>query len=162
MQLNLLLYDTAAEEITSGQSNLTRGCIAAADGRFIRIRQNGRAHWRNLANTIELVLPSATPIHPKWQIDRLSHDRVSSGMPGNVLYPNNCPLQWGSEPTQVNNANGSVVFEQFTSEFRRTYRGMTFLSKSLFRIWVPWIHPTQHPKMTSRSVQPFLGDRLYK
>jgi len=63
MQLNLLLYDTAAEEITSGQSNLTRGCIAAADGRFIRIRQNGRAHWRNLANTIERVLHSATRVH---------------------------------------------------------------------------------------------------
>jgi len=33
-----------------------------------------RAHWRHLANTIELVLPSAYPSpQPKWQIDRFSH-----------------------------------------------------------------------------------------
>ena len=44
---------------------LTKGRIAAADGRFNRIRQVApmcppmRAHWRHLANMIELVLPSA-------------------------------------------------------------------------------------------------------
>jgi len=38
--------------------------MVAADGRFNRIRQvapmcrSMRAHWRHLANTIELVLPS--------------------------------------------------------------------------------------------------------
>ena len=47
--------------ITSGQTNLTLGCIAAANGWFNRIRQvapmchHRRVHWRNLANTIELV-----------------------------------------------------------------------------------------------------------
>jgi len=47
-----------------------------------------RAHWRHLANTIELVLPSAH-LSPKTkrQIDRFSHfctghSRVSLGMPG--------------------------------------------------------------------------------
>ena len=34
---------------------------------------HGRAHWRHLANTIELVLPSAHPSpQPKGQIDRFS------------------------------------------------------------------------------------------
>jgi len=43
---------------------LTKGRIASADGQFNRIRQVApmyppvRAHWRHLANTIELVLPS--------------------------------------------------------------------------------------------------------
>jgi len=33
-----------------------------------------RAHWRHLANTIELVLPSAySSPQPKWQIDRFGH-----------------------------------------------------------------------------------------
>ena len=41
--------------------------MAAADGRFSRIRQVApmcppmRAHWCHLANTIELVLPSVHP-----------------------------------------------------------------------------------------------------
>jgi len=60
-----------------------------------------RAHWRHLANTIELVLPFAHPSpQPKWQIDQLSHfctvhGTVSSGIPGHVLSPNNCPFAWG-------------------------------------------------------------------
>jgi len=45
---------------------LTYDRIAAEDGRCNRIRQmatmpTGSAHWRHLANTIELVLPSAHP-----------------------------------------------------------------------------------------------------
>jgi len=66
--------------VTSGQSNLTLGHIVAADGRFSCIRQvspicpHMRAHWRHLANMIELLLPSAhqSP-QPKRQIDRFSH-----------------------------------------------------------------------------------------
>ena len=44
--------------------------VVIAEGRFKRIRQVAqmsppmRAHWRNLANTIELVLPSAHPTDP--------------------------------------------------------------------------------------------------
>jgi len=59
--------------VTSGQSNLTHDRIAAADGRFNRIRQVAPmcplmwAHWRHLANTIELVLSSA---HPSPQTKR--------------------------------------------------------------------------------------------
>jgi len=53
--------------------------MAAVDGWFSRIRQVAamcppmRAHWRHLANTIELVHPSAhlSPQH-KQQIDRFS------------------------------------------------------------------------------------------
>ena len=52
---------------TSGQSNFTWDHIAATDGWFNRIRQVAPTcltmweHWRHLANTIELVLPSAHP-----------------------------------------------------------------------------------------------------
>jgi len=97
-----------------------------------------REHWRNLANTIELVLvlPSANPSPQlKRQIDRFSHfctvhSRVSSGMRRHALFPNNCPLAWGWAPSnicflgpvRVNNPNGtsigSAVFAQFTSECR--------------------------------------------
>ena len=66
---------------TSGQNKFTYGCIAAADGRFNRIRQMApmcppmRAHRRQLANTIEFVLLSALVVspQPKRQIDRFSH-----------------------------------------------------------------------------------------
>jgi len=52
---------------TSGQSNLTEDRIAATDARLNRIHQVVPmcppvwAHWRHLANTMELVRPSAHP-----------------------------------------------------------------------------------------------------
>ena len=59
--------------------------MAAADGQFSRIRQIApmcrpmRAHCCHLANTIELVLPSAHPSSQrKRQIDRFSHFLHSS------------------------------------------------------------------------------------
>jgi len=126
--------------IISGQSNLTYGHISAADGRFSRIHRvvpmspPMRALWRHLANTIELVLPSAhlSP-QPKRQIDWFSHlctahGRVSSGMPGHVLSPNNCPFAWGiwapSNNICFHNSNGisigSAVFLGFTAEWPYT------------------------------------------
>jgi len=84
-----------------------------------------RAHWRLLANTTELVLPSAHPIpQPKRQIDRFSrfctvHVRVSSRACRGMPFP------WGDlDPmvpwrTRVLNPNGisigSAVFAGFTS-----------------------------------------------
>jgi len=83
-----------------------------------------RAHWRHLANTIELLLPSAHPsLQLKRQIDRFSHSyaahgRVLSGMLGHVISPNNCPIAWGSGPqlihaslglTRVHNSNGIAI-----------------------------------------------------
>ena len=98
-----------------------------------------RAHWRHLANTIEIVLPSIHPsLQCKLQIDRFSHFRtvhggVSSGMPCNVLSPNYCPFASGIwappntcflGPSRVHNPNGiwigSVVFAQITAECRNT------------------------------------------
>jgi len=77
-----------------------------ADGRLNRIRQVApmcppmTAHWRHLANSIELVLPSAHPNpRAKRQIDRFSHfcathGRMSSDMPGHILSPY-CPFARG-------------------------------------------------------------------
>jgi len=54
---------SATTQITNGQTNLTQGHIC----------RPMRAHWRHLANTIELALPSAHPSpHTKRQIDRFS------------------------------------------------------------------------------------------
>ena len=79
----------------------------AADGRFSHIRQVApmcppiRRHWRHLANTIKLVLPSAhlSP-QPKWQIDRFSrfctaHGRKSLYFTMGTPFPQNCPFPWG-------------------------------------------------------------------
>jgi len=80
--LGLIINSHGSEII--GQSNLTQGRIAAADGRFNRIHNMPsheraycshapmRAYWRHLAKTIELVLPAAYPPQPKRQIDRFS------------------------------------------------------------------------------------------
>ena len=63
-----------------------------------------RAHWRHLANMIELVLPSAhqSP-QPKWQINQFSHfctvhGKVLSGMPEHVLHLIITPLHGESGP----------------------------------------------------------------
>ena len=55
--------------VTSGHSNLTKDCIAAADGQVSRIRQVAPvcpamwAHWRHLANTIKLCFLRPTGVH---------------------------------------------------------------------------------------------------
>jgi len=63
-------------------------------------RATGRAHWRHLANTIELVLPSAhqSP-QPKRQIDRFSrfctaHGRKCIYFTIGDPFPQNCPFSW--------------------------------------------------------------------
>jgi len=58
-------------------------------------------HWRHLANTIELVLPSSYPSpQPKRQIDRFSRFCTARGKKSLNLtvgdpFPN-CPFLWGS------------------------------------------------------------------
>jgi len=53
------------------------------------------AHWRHLANTIELVLPSAHPSpEPKWAIDRFSRF-CTDDHNGTPIPPQNCPFPWG-------------------------------------------------------------------
>jgi len=113
---------------TSGQSNLTK-------------RLHHRCRWRlnhihqvapQLANTIEVVLPSAhlSP-QPKWQIDRLgfytAHGRKSLYLTMGALLPLIAPTHGGSGPhntwfpwpTWVLNPNGihigSSVFAGLTS-----------------------------------------------
>jgi len=63
-----------------------------------------RAHWRHLANTIEVVHPSThwSP-QPKWQIDHLSRFCTAHGrkclyfITGAPIHQN-CPFRWGSGP----------------------------------------------------------------
>jgi len=81
--------------LTSGQSNLTDDCIAATDKRFNRICHVAPmcppiwAHWCHLANTVELVLPSAlSSPQLKRQIDRFSHSCTAQGrVPSATLVP---------------------------------------------------------------------------
>jgi len=74
-RLSVRLSKWACRKITSGQSNLTLRCITAGDGWFNRIRQMAamcpcmRAHWRHLANMIELCI---SPLESTTQIDRFS------------------------------------------------------------------------------------------
>jgi len=62
------------------------------------------AQWRQLANTIELVLPPAHPSpQPKWQINRVSclctaYDRKSLYFTMVDVFPKNCPISWRSGP----------------------------------------------------------------
>ena len=96
--------------ITSDQSNLTSDRIAATDWWFNRIRQVAPlcppmwAHWHHLANTIELVLPSAHPSpQPKWQIDRFSrfctaHGRKSLYLTMGDPFPKIAPFHADLDP----------------------------------------------------------------
>jgi len=143
-----------------------------------------RAHWRHLANTIELVLPLAHPSpQPKRKIDRFSrfctdHDRVSlyfavyNGPPFSLL---KLPPSHGgpgrlthaslgsSEPKGI--SIGSVVFAQITVEsIYFTMRRPFPLSKLFLRMGGSEPHrihgslsPSESSTQTvSRSVQPFL------
>ena len=105
---------------------------------FARLRQMCPpmwAHWRHLANMIELVLPSAHPSpQPKRQIDRficfcIAHGRKSLYFTMGDPFPQNCPFPWGSEPPsnswfpwpiRAHNPKGiltsSAVFAQMTAE----------------------------------------------
>ena len=92
-----------------------------------------QAHWRHLANTIELVLPSAHPSpQPKWQVNRLSHFCTAHGrkylhfimgasFPKKLLLPiGGSRPPWFLGTIRTHNPNGisiaSAVFEQTTVE----------------------------------------------
>jgi len=88
-----------------------------------------RAHWRHLANTIELVHSSAhSSPQPKWQMDRFSHFCRAYGTKclfftmGAPIHQN-CPLPcntWCFGPMRAHNRNGtsigSAVFAQMTAK----------------------------------------------
>jgi len=66
-----------------------------------------RAHWRRLANTIELVLPSAHPSpQPKRQIDRFSHSCTAHGRKSLyfqwALFPKKFPIPMGGSGPSSN------------------------------------------------------------
>ena len=143
--------------------------------------------WRHIGATwrIWLNLGLAHPSsQPKWQIERFSHfctahGRVSSGIPGHVLSPNNCPFARGNwatpsntcflGPTWVHNPNGisigSAVFAQITAECCYTLQWA-----APFRVKITPSHGESGPhlkrdswgpselttQMASRLVQPFL------
>ena len=143
------------------------------------------AHWRHLANTIELVLPSAHPsTQPKWQIDRFScfcpaHGRKSLYFTMVDPFPQDCPSRGGSGPpsyswflgpVRVHNPNGIIIAVQlFSHRWPQSvsilYNGRPFTPK------VAPCHgatgppnlirgslgqPESSTQTVSRSVQPFL------
>jgi len=132
-----------------------------------------RAHWHHLANRIELVLPLAHPSpQTKQQIDRFSHfctahGKVSSGMSGHVLSPNNSPLHRWFGPNLIHPSLGppesitQIASGSFQPFLHRSWQSVAtlhygpplfpFLSNTWFL--APSEPTTQTP---SWSVQPFL------
>jgi len=88
--LSVRLCKSACPKITSGQSNLPQGATCPST----------MAHWRHLANTIELVHPSAhSSPQSKRQMDRFSRFCTAYGR--KCLYHTmgipihqNCPFPW--------------------------------------------------------------------
>jgi len=133
-------------------------------------------YWRNLANTIELVLPSAHPSpQPKRQIDRFcrfctAHDRKSLYFTMCDPFPPNCSFSWGdldphlirdslSESEPAHNPNGitisSAVFAQVTQNVPILDNGPPFTLKIVpshaeigtpISTMVPWAQPNTQPK----------------
>jgi len=144
-----------------------------------------RAHWRRLANTIKLVLPSTHPSpQPKRHLDRFSRIgtvpiRVSSGMSGchppqDCLFPLGICIQsntWFLGSTRLSIPNcisiGSAVFAQITAGSRYTLQWAPLFPKiapSHAEMWTPsntwFLWPTRvlnrSTQTASRSVQSFL------
>jgi len=95
-------------ELTNGHSNLTRGRIAAADGwsscicQVVPMCLPIRAHWRHLANTIELVLPLAhlSPQPKRQMIGSAGFAQLTAESPNTLqwapLSPKIAPSHGGS------------------------------------------------------------------
>jgi len=116
--------------------------IAAVDGwcncihQMVAMCPLMRAHWRHLANTIELMHPLAqlSP-QPEQQIDQFSgfcagHHRKSLYFTmGNTIHQN-CPFPWGIwipsdtwfhwSPQAKRHLDCSVIFAQMTAEYPYT------------------------------------------
>ena len=108
------------------------------------------AHWCHLANTIELVLPSAHPsAQPKRQIDRLAVSaQLTAESPYTLQLVTLCPklplIIWGSAPPSnswflgpvwAHSPNGitvsSAVLAQVTAEYPILYTGPPLLPSKL-------------------------------
>jgi len=130
-----------------------------------------RAHWRHLANTIELLLPTAHPSpQTKRQIDRFSHFctvhcRVSSG-----ISPNNCRVAWRIwnpsntcflGPTRVHNPNGILIGPAVFAQFTSCSCGMPFPLKIAYSMGIRthnsmwFLGSTQLRIPNGISIQPF-------
>jgi len=88
----------ASVKKTSGQSNLTKGRIAAADGQFSRIRQVAPvcpamwAYWRHLANTIKLCFLRPTAVHNPNSNSMVQPSLHSVRQKVPTLYKHSCVL----------------------------------------------------------------------
>jgi len=75
--------------------------VPSYEGTLAPMCPHMRAHWRHLANMIELVLPLACPsTQPKRQIDQFrcfctAHSRKSLYFTMGAPFPQNCPFPWG-------------------------------------------------------------------
>jgi len=113
-----------------------------------------RAHWRHLANTIELVLPSAhqSP-QPKRQIDRFGRfctalGRKSKYFTVGASFPNIASIHgiwtpsntWFCRPTRVLNPNGiSIDSAVFLQCDRQTDRARYKVGNYGPHIYVPYV-----------------------
>jgi len=95
--------------MTSGQSNLTK-----------------RPHHRRLW-TVQWYLPGCTSVHPRASLGHTNGISigsanfaqlvaVSSGMPGHVFSPKNCPLAWGDLDLCLGLIHGSLGPPESTSQ----------------------------------------------
>jgi len=145
---------------------------------------HGMAHWRHLANTTELVFPSAHPSQqPKWQIDWFylfctAHSRKSLCSTMSNPFPQNCPFSWGDldphlaydslGPSEPTNQTASLLVRLFLHRwpqsvpilYNRTPLSLSKLPLPMGRSGPHLIHgslgpPESSTQMACRSVQLF-------
>jgi len=170
--------------LTSGQSNLTWDHIAEADRRFNRIHQVAPmcrpmwAHWRQLANTIELMLPSAHP-SPQPKRSAVSAQLMAESpytLQWVTLSPRIAPCYGGSgSPSNswflwwVQACNPNVI-SRFRTGDRRVSVYFTIghpfslkIAPSHGEIWtptqymIPWGHPSPQSKRHLSQFSHFCG-----
>ena len=139
------------------------------------------ADWRHLANTIELVHPSAhSSRQPKRQMDRFSrfctaHGRKCLYFTMGAPIHQNCSFSWGIwtpsntilGPTPAQNPNctsiGSAVFAQMTAECPYA---LQWFARFLLKIaphhggldpMIPWAHLCPQPKRQLDRCNRFAG-----
>jgi len=122
---------------------LTKGRIAAAYGRFSGIRQV--APVCTPLNTcffgsIRVHNPNGTSASPSVRPFCTGHCRLSSGMPGHVLYPKNCPLAWGDLDPHLTHGSSDSPESTPQTAFRSV---QPFLHRESLYFYGPHLPPSK-------------------